>query len=156
MSVLHALWGCGNLRQEASSPDSWQNDFRNTLFHNTFQNMRLLSMDNLCHSVCSQIIVWWCQHSCHHTVHPSFLFLPFLWSPTSTSLNLPLLSFQWSPSVSVFLFLPFSGCVFSYFSWQVNRWFWSQWRCTFSSLVSLWDSILGSTVYRRCSLEALC
>lgn len=69
--------------------------------------------------------------------------------------HMPLLSFHCSPSVSLSLFLFFSGCVFSYFSWQVNRWFWSQWRCTFSPLspsesLFLAQQFIGVALLRRC------
>lgn len=145
MSVLYTLWGCGNLRPSALSPKA-DRMTSETYWHNIFLIMCSLSLDDLFGLVClrSSLVMIGDDFSL-------CLFCDLL-------LPLPVIclsSLYFAPWLSLFLFLFLSGCVFSYFSWQVNRWFWSQWCCTFSPL-SLSESILGLAVYRRCSLEALC
>lgn len=122
-------------------------------WHNTFQMMCLLSIDNLCYLLTDHCLVVPALWSLYRTSLSSLC--AFLWCPASASLYLSLLFFHCSPSVSLCLFLFFSGCVFGYFSWQVNRWFWSQWRCTFSPLspsesLFLAQQFIGVAPLRRC------
>lgn len=110
MSVLYALRGCWNLRLEALRAGKMTSETH--CCHNTFQMTCFLSMDDLCRSVCLQIIVWWCQPSGHHTVHPSLLFVPFLWSPASASHPIP----SYAPPLFPLLPVCFSVSLFSSFS----------------------------------------
>lgn len=151
--VLYALCGCVNLRLEARprEPVAWLE--RTHWCRNTFEMMRLVELDDLC-LLSDQLLVLPALRSPRCTsISPFGTF--FLWPTASASLHLPLLSFHRSASVSLFLFLFFSRCVFAYFSWQVNRWFWAQWRCTFSPLspsesLFLAQQFIGVALLRRC------
>lgn len=149
VSALCSVWVW---EPEAGGPESQWNDFREHAA--VVIPLKWCVRCEWMTSVCFQIILWWCQPSSLHTVHPSLLFVLFfvISSFRFSSSDPPLF-----PSVPVcfFLFLFLSGCVFGCFSWQVNRWFWSQWRCTFSPLspsesLFLAQQFIGVALLRRC------
>lgn len=150
VSALCSVWVW---EPEAGGPESQWNDFREHAA--VVIPLKRRAWCEWMTSVCFQIILCWCQPSSLHTLHPSLLFVPFF-----CDLQLPLLfispsSLSIAPRLFLSLPLFLRLCIWLFFLAGEQVVLIPVTLHIFPS-VSLWESILGSAVYRRCSLEALC